>query len=532
MDDTNPGFKQFGIRRETYRNGSLLSANNRKSFMGLTGYATVETDRNTRVFVLSNRKSDSKQSPLRILMQLAWTNGELNVTMRNTSSLMCFSHGGTVPPAVPTCGFDGNGCTVSVFDLYKGYFLGGIALFVLIIGASIFSVAYFVLSRTENSLSVGEPKMRKIVDKRKGNLQWKVPFALLKRQNQRMVNMAPCWETNNGDDEADSDESAADDQTVQQGNAMSRRRTTTTMAQQRGKRRAPGAQHRGTGQRRQNAEEIVYLVKRGGLIPLRPTIRPALGNLNPELIHLIRDCWVESPGERPTIEKLNFARPLMIVIPLTDQKLGQLLSQVANSLKLGQSVEPEQFECVTVFFWDIVQFAALSNLMRPLHVVNLMNELYTIFDAIVDEHDVYKVESIGEKWALKFLNSLQSFRISEHSDQRIRLRIGLHSGPCVAGVVGLAMPRYCLFGDTVNTASRMESSSSGGAYLTESRGEVIIKGKGVMETFWLLGNAKISGGTIGTNHSQAAERQMAMESDKSEKEIYKSYKQSTQINGK
>ncbi|KAL3111700.1 hypothetical protein niasHT_012796 [Heterodera trifolii] len=804
----NESFKQFGIRRETYRNGSLLATNNRKPFMGLTGYATVETDRNTRVFVLSNRKSDSKQSPLRILMQLAWTNGELNVTMRNTSSLMWFSHGGTVPPAVPTCGFDGNGCTVSVFDLYKGYFISGIALFVLIIGASIFCVAYLIHA--------------KIVDKQKGNLQWKIPFALLQRQNQRrlertaershhslhsnqtnisalthstigslaqskhftlyvyngqkcivhaygptslamplsavgmaecrtlrlfdhvnlnrflglsldgpnllavwnfcargslkdvimsgnamvrdvvfiqssirelceglhflhnsplqfhgrlkssvclindrwqvkisyfglrwlkntqkiqtknllwlapeqlrkmgdnsdlidatkqsdiyslalifteMVNMAPCWETNNGDDEADSDESAADDQAVQQGNAMSRRRTTTTMAQHRSERRALGeGQQRRTGKRRQNSEEIVYLVKRGGLVPLRPTIRPALDNLNPELIHLIRDCWVESPGERPTIEKVRQKLRQMNAgqsINLMDHVFGMLEQyankleedvhertreleeekrksdillyrmmprQVANSLKLGQSVEPEQFECVTVFFSDIVQFAALSNQMRPLHVVNLMNELYSIFDAIVDEHDVYKVESIGDGYlcvsglpnrngnlhakqcadmALKFLNSLQSFRISDHSDQRIRLRIGLHSGPCVAGVVGLSMPRYCLFGDTVNTASRMESSSSankihisketcillhenseGGAYLTESRGEVIIKGKGVMETFWLLGNAKISVGTMGTNYSQAAERQKAIGNDKSEKEteMYKSYKETT-----
>ncbi|KAL3074586.1 hypothetical protein niasHT_034923 [Heterodera trifolii] len=808
----NESFKQFGIRRETYRNGSLLATNNRKPFMGLTGYATVETDRNTRVFVLSNRKSDSKQSPLCILMQLAWTNGELNVTMRNTSSLMWFSHGGTVPPAVPTCGFDGNGCTVSVFDLYKGYFMGGIALFVLIIGASIFCVAYLIHA--------------KIVDKQKGNLQWKIPFVLLQRQNQRrlerrttershhslhsnqtnisalthstigslaqskrftlyvyngqkcivhaygptslamplsavgmaecrtlrlfdhvnlnrflglsldgpnllavwnfcargslkdvimsgnamvrdvvfiqssirelceglhflhnsplqfhgrlkssvclindrwqvkisyfglrwlkntqkiqtknllwlapeqlrkmgdntdlidatkqsdiyslalifteMVNMAPCWETNNGDDEADSDESAADDQAVQQGNAMSRRRTTTTMAQHRSERRALGEeQQRRTGKRRQNSEEIVYLVKRGGLVPLRPTIRPALDNLNPELIHLIRDCWVESPGERPTIEKVRQKLRQMNAgqsINLMDHVFGMLEQyankleedvhertreleeekrksdillyrmmprQVANSLKLGQSVEPEQFECVTVFFSDIVQFAALSNQMRPLHVVNLMNELYSIFDAIVDEHDVYKVESIGDGYlcvsglpnrngnlhakqcadmALKFLNSLQYFRISDHSDQRIRLRIGLHSGPCVAGVVGLAMPRYCLFGDTVNTASRMESSSSankihisketcillhenseGGAYLTESRGEVIIKGKGVMETFWLLGNAKISVGTMGTNYSQAAERQKTIGKDKSEKEteMYKSYKETTTTN--
>lgn len=71
-------------------------------------------------------------------------------------------------------------------------------------------------------------------------------------------------------------------------------------------------------------------------------------------------------------------------------------SQVADQLKLGQSLEPEHFECVTVFFSDVVQFAALSSRLRPLQVVNLMNELYTTLDAIINEHDVYKVESIGK----------------------------------------------------------------------------------------------------------------------------------------
>jgi class 3 adenylate cyclase len=62
---------------------------------------------------------------------------------------------------------------------------------------------------------------------------------------------------------------------------------------------------------------------------------------------------------------------------------------------VGESVEPEHFDCVTVFFSDVVQFAAISNRMRPLQVVMLMNNLYTTFDSIINEHDVYKVESIG-----------------------------------------------------------------------------------------------------------------------------------------
>ncbi|VDM76125.1 unnamed protein product, partial [Strongylus vulgaris] len=161
-------------------------------------------------------------------------------------------------------------------------------------------------------------------------------------------------------------------------------------------------------------------------------------------------------------------------------------------------------------------------------VVNLLNELYGNFDAIIEEHSAYKVESIGDGYlcvsglparnghqhikeivemSLSFMNYCENFRIASLPRERVQLRIGINSGPCVAGVVGLTMPRYCLFGDTVNTASRMESNGKAGkihlsgnsftllerhyagVYDTESRGDVIIKGKGVMETYWVHGRS-------------------------------------------
>uniref|UniRef100_A0A915EFH3 Guanylate cyclase n=1 Tax=Ditylenchus dipsaci TaxID=166011 RepID=A0A915EFH3_9BILA len=318
----------------------------------------------------------------------------------------------------------------------------------------------------------------------------------------------------------------------------------------------------GETERFRNAEEIVYLVKKGGLMPPRPTIRPAVPDLNPALQHLIRDCWTENPSERPKIETIRSLLRSMRnggttnlmdhVFNMLEQYAGTLEEeveertkelveekkksdillyrmlprQVADRLKLGQSVEPESYDCVTVFFSDVVSFTVLSSRLKPLQVVNLLNELYTNFDAIIAEHDVYKVETIGDGYlcvsglpkrngnehashvanmSLRFMRSLDSFTIPSMPNEKIKLRIGLHSGPCVAGVVGLAMPRYCLFGDTVNTASRMESSSTAnrihisndtnrfltqvvGGFVTESRGEVIIKGKGVMETFWLIGH--------------------------------------------
>ncbi|CAA0059170.1 Guanylate cyclase [Caenorhabditis elegans] len=317
-------------------------------------------------------------------------------------------------------------------------------------------------------------------------------------------------------------------------------------------------------ERKEGYDEIIYRVKKGGSFPIRPDIITDVPDVNPTLIALVKDCWAEAPEDRPTAE--NICEQLRDLMPKTksnlmdhvfnmleeytstleveveertkeltlEKKKADLLlsrmlpKQVAERLKAGQTVEPEGFDSVTVFFSDVVKFTILASKCTPFQVVNLLNDLYSNFDTIIEEHGVYKVESIGDGYlcvsglptrngfnhikqivdmSLKFMDYCKNFKIPHLPRERVELRIGVNSGPCVAGVVGLSMPRYCLFGDTVNTASRMESNGKPSLihltsdahlllmkhfphqYETNSRGEVIIKGKGVMETFWVLGRS-------------------------------------------
>ncbi|CAD5226527.1 unnamed protein product [Bursaphelenchus okinawaensis] len=312
------------------------------------------------------------------------------------------------------------------------------------------------------------------------------------------------------------------------------------------------------------AEEIVYMVKKGGSRSVRPEIELAIPDVNQGIIHLLKDCWSETASQRPKIalirsmlramsggrnanlmdhvfgileqhalnleeEVADRTKELVEEKKRSDLLLHRMLpQQVAEKLKLGQSVEPEAFDRVTIFFSDVVSFTTIASKCTPLQVINLLNELYTLLDGIIAEYNVYKVETIGDGYlcvsglpkrngnehgrcianmAIHFMRSIKSFTIPNLPSEQMRLRIGLHVGPVVAGVVGLAMPRYCLFGDSVNTASRMESNGKPnrihisadcndfltnvvGGYVTESRGEVLIKGKGVMETYWLLGTVE------------------------------------------
>ncbi|XP_074662616.1 atrial natriuretic peptide receptor 1-like [Tubulanus polymorphus] len=309
-------------------------------------------------------------------------------------------------------------------------------------------------------------------------------------------------------------------------------------------------------------KEIIDLIKKNASAsPYRPVVALQEEDKSEmfSIAKLMAMCWAEYPDSRPNIDgikrklreifkgrKMNIMDNMLSMMEKyannleelvehrtvelvaekkkTDSLLYRMLPRsVAEKLKSGQNVQPEMFDNVTVYFSDIVGFTQISAQSQPIQVVDLLNDLYTMFDGVIEKFDVYKVETIGDAYmvvsglprrngnfhaaaiadmALNLLSMVLTFRIRHMPRVQLQVRIGLHTGPCCAGVVGHSMPRYCLFGDTVNTASRMESTGAAlrihissytraalvklGGYVIQERGKMEIKGKGQMETYWLM----------------------------------------------
>lgn len=273
------------------------------------------------------------------------------------------------------------------------------------------------------------------------------------------------------------------------------------------------------------ADQAAHVEKR----PLIPPDTPDVMGV------LMKDCWQSLAELRPNFEEISRRLKTMASnqLPLQQerrQRVDSLLNDVfppriAEALRNGRKVEPEHHDVVTIFFSDIMGFTDISATLPAEKVSAMLDRLYSEFDNLSTRMRVFKVETIGDAY-MGVCNLVEDQKddharriahfaagaieaagrtvidLDDPARGCVNLRVGFHSGCVVANVVGTRNPRYCLFGDTVNTASRMESnsernrihcSSESAQHLRRqapevvltSRGRIPIKGKGELETFWV-----------------------------------------------
>ena len=303
-----------------------------------------------------------------------------------------------------------------------------------------------------------------------------------------------------------------------------------------------------------NVSEIVKLVSTIGSL-----YRPKIAGFSEDWNELADHCWKEEPSLRPTfgdiqerLVKLSGGKEVSVVesmlhrleahtkhledivyersLELESEKLKAetlicelLPPSVFAQLKKGKQVQPETFKEATLFFSDIEGFTSIAGLASPMEIVSLLNRLYMFFDNVIVKYDVYKVATIGDAYivvsgvpvrngnrhageiasmALELIAGIEGFEIDHMPGSYLKMRVGLHSGPCVAAITGLKMPRYLLFGETVNTGTKIEAfgetmkihlSDTTSKLLAEDdrfvllpRSEKIdVPGYGIIQTSWL-----------------------------------------------
>ena len=200
--------------------------------------------------------------------------------------------------------------------------------------------------------------------------------------------------------------------------------------------------------------------------------------------------------------------------------LNILPAPIADRLKQQPGTIADSFPSVTVLFADIVGFTPLAARMSGPEVVNVLNDIFSLFDHSADQHGVEKIKTIGDAYmvvgglpptgadhagavcdlALEMQADLEAYSFATGMD--ISIRIGIHTGPAVAGVIGRKKFAYDIWGDTVNTASRMESHGVAGRiqvsdatyrlvadrYRFEDRGVIALKGRGEVRAWFLCGS--------------------------------------------
>ena len=199
--------------------------------------------------------------------------------------------------------------------------------------------------------------------------------------------------------------------------------------------------------------------------------------------------------------------------------LNILPKEIAAILKNEERTIADHFAGASILFADMVGFTPMTAAMTPADMLNLLNEVFTHFDSLVDKYSLEKIRTIGDSYMVAsgvprprpdHAQALADMALDMRAyvltnpvctDRQLNFRIGINSGPVVAGVIGRKKFIYDLWGDAVNTASRMESHGTpghiqitrdtyeliGGEFICEPRGKIQVKGKGEMETWYLLG---------------------------------------------
>lgn len=201
----------------------------------------------------------------------------------------------------------------------------------------------------------------------------------------------------------------------------------------------------------------------------------------------------------------------------SDALLGLMMpARIAERIKDGESRVADRYDPATVLFADIVGFTPMAQGLSPEQLVDVLDRLFAVFDACIEDHGLEKIKTIGDAYMvasglddapdqpemvarLAFAMQRELARFNEREGTDLAVRIGISRGPVVAGVVGVRRFTYDVWGDTVNTAARMESHGLAGevqvtgevvealgeSVVSRSRGIIDVKGKGPMEV-WLL----------------------------------------------
>lgn len=223
---------------------------------------------------------------------------------------------------------------------------------------------------------------------------------------------------------------------------------------------------------------------------------------------------------RDITQRLQAEQALRYQQAQTERLLLNILPEpIADRLKHDTRTIAEDFAEVSVMFADIVGFTQIAARLRPIELINLLNQVFSAFDRLSEKHGLEKIKTVGDAYmvvgglpvrrpdhaeaiaemALDIQAVIRQFR--RETGKEFNIRIGINTGPVVAGVIGIKKFSYDLWGDTVNIASRMESHGVPGKihvttatyerlreqYLLEKRGVIQVKGKGEMTTYFLKG---------------------------------------------